>query len=644
MFGKFGDIFCYFDSLLVGLTATPRDQVDKSTYELLHLEGGEPTDYYEYETAIDDKYLVPYEGKIRGSKVVNEGIKYDDLSDEEKQQLEQVWEYEQVNKDPGEEYVPRDIREQEIYNYIYNTDTIDKMLQDLMENGLRIHSGETIGKTIIFAMNSRTAKLIVERFNILYPHYGNGFCEQIDYSINYCQDLIDKFSLRDSMPRIAVSVDMLDTGIDVPDVLNLVFFKRVRSRIKFMQMIGRGTRLSPDIFGMGQDKEKFYIFDWGGNFKYFGTNPKEGKTIKTVSLTERLFGVRADIVCALQAAQYQADEFAKGLHDELKAMLKTDIARLSDMHISVRSKWPTVCKFRDSERWQFISEVDVLDLKNEIAPLLPKSMENEMAKKFDLLALYVQLGMVDENFGSERHVAQITKIVDALRDRASIPDIKAKMPLLNEVMTVEFWDNRTLASIENMRKEIRDLLKYLAGEAGKTFTVNIEDDVTDEGEAGSIKTTMTYKQKVLDFLTQNRDLPVLQKIQNLEKLTGSDINELERILWQELGTKEDYERFLSRENLTVDIPVAAFIRKVVGLDRQKAISLFSEFISVNTLTAAQEEFINNILNYVCQNGDMEKKELRDNRLFFESLLAHFPDKAGQVAKFVALLHEVITAA
>ena len=644
VFGKFGDIFCYFDSLLVGLTATPRDQVDKSTYELLHLEGGEPTDYYEYETAIDDKYLVPYEGKIRGSKVVNEGIKYDDLSDEEKQQLEQVWEYEQVNKDPGEEYVPRDIREQEIYNYIYNTDTIDKMLQDLMENGLRIHSGETIGKTIIFAMNSRTAKLIVERFNILYPHYGNGFCEQIDYSINYCQDLIDKFSLRDSMPRIAVSVDMLDTGIDVPDVLNLVFFKRVRSRIKFMQMIGRGTRLSPDIFGMGQDKEKFYIFDWGGNFKYFGTNPKEGKTIKTVSLTERLFGVRADIVCALQAAQYQADEFAKGLHDELKAMLKTDIARLSDMHISVRSKWPTVCKFRDSERWQFISEVDVLDLKNEIAPLLPKSMENEMAKKFDLLALYVQLGMVDENFGSERHVAQITKIVDALRDRASIPDIKAKMPLLNEVMTVEFWDNRTLASIENMRKEIRDLLKYLAGEAGKTFTVNIEDDVTDEGEAGSIKTTMTYKQKVLDFLTQNRDLPVLQKIQNLEKLTGSDINELERILWQELGTKEDYERFLSRENLTVDIPVAAFIRKVVGLDRQKAISLFSEFISVNTLTAAQEEFINNILNYVCQNGDMEKKELRDNRLFFESLLAHFPDKAGQVAKFVALLHEVITAA
>ena len=644
VFGKYGDIFRYFDSLLVGLTATPRDQVDKSTYDLLHLEGGEPTDYYEYETAIEDGYLVDYTGFIRGSKVINEGIKYDDLSPEEREQLEAVWEYEQVNKDPDEEWEPRDIREQEIFKYIYNTDTIDKMLQDLMENGLKVQSGEKIGKSIIFGMNSKTAKLIVERFNILYPQYGDKFCEQIDYSINYSQNLIDKFSVRDSMPQIAVSVDMLDTGIDVPDVLNLVFFKRVRSRIKFLQMIGRGTRLSPDIFGAGEDKERFYIFDWGGNFKYFGENPKERKAIKSVSLTERLFGVRAAIACALQASQYQADDFAKGFHDELKTMLQSDVAKLDDSHISVRNHWPAVCKYRDPEVWQYISEVDVLDLKNEIAPLLPKSMENELAKKFDLLALYVQLGLVDDTFESGAQEAQITKIVDALRKQASIPDIKAKMPLLNEVMTSAFWNDKTLSSIENMRKEIRDLLKYLVGDSGRTFTVSIEDDVTDGGEAGSIITTMTYKQKVLDFLAENRDLPVLQKIQNIEKLTSSDIDELERILWQELGTKEDYERYLKREKMTTDIPVAAFIRKVAGLDRQKAIKLFTEFISANTLTAEQEEFINNILNYVCQNGDLAKTVFRENRIFRESLLKYFPDKAAQVAQFVAMLHDAITAA
>lgn len=644
VFGKFGDIFRYFDSLLVGLTATPREQVDKSTYELLHLEGGEPTDYYEYTEAVKDGYLVDYEAYIRGSKVVNEGIKYDDLSDDEKQQLEQVWEYEQVNKDPDGDWEPRDIGEQEIYKYIYNTDTIDKMLQDLMANGLKVQSGEMIGKTIIFAMNSKTAKLIVDRFNVLYPEYGNGFCEQIDYSINYSQDLIDKFSVRGSRPQIAVSVDMLDTGIDVPDVLNLVFFKRVRSRIKFMQMIGRGTRLSPDIFGEGQDKEKFYIFDWGGNFKYFGENPKEGKAVKTTSLTERLFGVRADIACALQAPQYQADDFAKGLHDELKQILQAEVGKLDDAHIAVRNHWPAVDKFRKPETWQYISEVDVLDLKNEVAPLLPKSLENELAKKFDLLSLYVQLGMVDENFDSGRHEGQITRIADALRQRATIPDIKAKMPLLNEVMTSAFWDNKTLASIENMRRELRDLMKYLVGDGGKTFTVNIEDDVTNGGVASKITTDVSYREKLLDFLTQHRDHPVLQKIHNLEYLTSEDIDELERILWQELGSKEDYERYLKREKMTAGISVAAFIRKVVGLDRKKAIALFTEFISANTLTAGQEEFVNNILNYVCMNGDMEKTVFRDNRIFSDSLMKYFPNKVAQVAKFVAMLHDAITAA
>lgn len=645
LFGKFGDIFRYFDSLLVGLTATPRDQVDKSTYELLHLEGGEPTDYYEYKTAVEDGYLVDYKGYIRGSKVVNEGIRYDDLSAEEKEQLEQVWEYEQINIDPDERE-PRDISESEIFKYIYNTDTIDLMLQDLMENGLKVQSGERIGKSIIFAMNSKTAKLIVERFNILYPEYGNGFCEQIDYSVKHGQDLIDRFTLRDSLPQIAVSVDMLDTGIDVPDVLNLVFFKRVRSRIKFHQMIGRGTRLSPDIFGPGEDKELFYIFDWGGNFRYFNENPKEGKATKAVSLTERLFGIRAEIACALQAPQYQQDAFAKGLCEELKAALLKEVGKLNDAHIAVRNHWPAVEKFRKPEAWQYLADVDVLDLKNEVAPLLPKSQDNELAKKFDLLALYVQLNMIDPvgtSHGASAE-AQIINIAEALRKRATIPDIQSKMPLLNEIVTQAFWENKTLASIEDMRREIRDLLKYLVGGNDRTFTVSVGDIVTDGGVAGHVDSTMSYREKVLDFLTQHRDHPVLLKIRNLERLSSEDIDELERILWQELGTREDYERYLSREQMTAGIPVAAFIRKVVGLDRRKAIDLFSEFISANTLTAEQEEFINNILNYVCQNCDMAKTVFRDNRMLRESLLRYFPNKAAQVAQFVAMLHDAISVA
>ncbi|MDE6558792.1 MAG: hypothetical protein K2K29_02760, partial [Muribaculaceae bacterium] len=240
--------------------------------------------------------------------------------------------------------------------------------------------------------------------------------------------------------------------------------------------------------------------------------------------------------------------------------------------------------------------------------------------------------------------AQITQIAEALRKRSSIPDIKAKMPLLNEVMTSAFWEEKTLRSIENLRRELRDLMKYLVTDGGKTFTVTIEDEITDGGRGERINTDVSYREKLLDFLAKHRDHPVLQKIHNLEYLTGEDIDRLEHILWQELGTKEDYERYLRHEKMTEDIPVAAFIRKIVGLDRKKAIALFTEFISANTLTAGQEEFINNILNYVCMNGDMKKSVFRDNRIFRDSLMKHFPEKVPQVAQFVAMLHDAITAA
>lgn len=644
VFGKFGDIFRYFDSLLVGLTATPRDQVDKSTYELLQLEGGEPTDSYELDAAIQDGYLVPYEALQRNSEIIEKGIRYDDLSDSEKRQLEEVWEYEQAARDPDDDWKPRNITEKEIYKYIYNKDTIDKMLQDLMENGLKVESGEKIGKTIIFAMNSKTAALIVERFNFLYPEYGPDFCVQIDYSIKYAQSLIDNLKQRDRLPQIAVSVDMLDTGVDVPDVLNLVFFKRVRSRIKFMQMIGRGTRLSPGIFGEGKDKERFMIFDWGANFKYFGENPKEPKSPRQVSLTERLFGVRADIACALQAPQYQEDDFAKALHDEIKEILKREVTSLNDNHISVRAQWETVTRFRDPDSWQHISEVDVLDLKNRVAPLLVKSTENELAKKFDLLALYVQLGFVNPAFATDTYESQITKVVDIIRSKASINEVKEKMPLLNEIMTSAFWSSKTLSSIENMRLKVRDLMKFMVGDPGRTFTVDIEDNVKDGGEAASFNTTMSYREKLLDFLTNHRDHHVLKKIHDLEYLTGEDIDELERILWQELGTKEDYERYLRHEQMTVDIPVAAFIRKVTGVDRKKAIKMFTDFISANSLNAGQEEFINSILNYVCQNGDMDLKVLARKSVFVNSLLKYFPDNTARVGEFITLLHSLISVA
>ncbi len=662
IFGRYSAIFNYFDGLLVGLTATPRDEVDRSTYETFQMEQGVPNYAYELEDAVADGYLVNYKGFKRGSMILKEGIKYDNLSDEEKEQLEKVWEYEQEKRNVyyerprvedgslprvAEDAVVygsgyhRDIEQKEIFSYIFNYDTIDHVLQDLMENGLKVQSGERIGKTIIFAYNHHHAEMIVERFYALYPEYaGNSseFCALIDNYVTYSKDLIDRFEIRDGNPQIAVSVDMLDTGIDVPDVLNLVFFKVVKSKIKFMQMIGRGTRLSEDIFGEGKDKECFYIFDWCRNFEYFDKNPDGQKVMVSQSLTERLFAIRARIAFHLQHQQYQEDAYCKGQHDGIKDIMQQQVAALSDSHISVREKWETVSHFKQADAWVYLSEVDVTTLCNDIAPLLAKSALDENAKKFDLLTMQVELSLLDEEVKAARPVRSIQAIAGKLQEKATLPQVQAKMDTIKEVLSPVAWENVSLRWLEKVRLDLRDLLKFLVGQGDQSFVVDIEDTITDDGEVDGIMPRVSYRQSVLDFLASNRNMPVLQKIQNLEQLTEADFAELERILWKELGSKDDYNRCTA--GMTCGSNVAIFIRSMVGVDRQNAMRRFSDFISGNELNAEQEDFLNTIISYVSENGDITK-EIVVNEAPFDEKLSVFTPYMLPLAKYVDTLHNVV---
>ncbi len=641
IFGKYTAIINYFDALLVGLTATPRDEVDRSTYETFQMEQGVPNYAYELEDAVAEGYLVNYRGFKRGSLILKDGIKYKDLSPKEQEQLEKVWEYEQAKKAiDGEDY-RRDIRSDEIFKYIFNLDTIDHVLQDLMENGLKVQSGERIGKTIIFAYNHRHAEMIVERFYALYPEYASEsseFCALIDNYVTYSKDLIDKFEIRDGNPQIAVSVDMLDTGIDVPDVLNLVFFKIVKSKIKFMQMIGRGTRLSKDIFGPEHDKEFFYIFDWCRNFEYFDKNP-DGSKAKTVpSLTEKIFSLRARIAFQLQHQKWQEDEFACHLHDETKAVLKEQVAALSDSHISVRERWEQVSHFKNDDSWVYISEVDVNTLSNEIAPLLPKNTLDESAKKFDVLTMLIELSLLDGETNCMNAVQNVQTKAEKLQEKATLPQVQAKMTTIKEVLSEVAWQNVSLNWLEKVRNDLRELVKFLMGGDNKWFSVDIEDTISDEGTIDGITPRVTYKQSVLDFLSQNRNLPVLQKIYDMEQLTKADVDELERILWQELGSKEDYNRFT--RGMPCGSNVAIFIRSILGIDRKNAVRMFSEFISGNELNADQEDFLMTIISYVCENGDITK-EIVVNEAPFDDRLAVFSSYMLPLAKYIDTIHTVI---
>ena len=653
VFGKYGSIFDYFDGLLVGLTATPREEVDRSTYDLFGLEQGTPNFAYELQEAVDDHWLVNFRGLTRSTERLTNGIRYDDLSPAEREQLEQVWQYEKARKllDPNTEYV-RDIAPKELFDYIYNIETIDRVINNLMTNGLKVDDGDTIGKTIIFAHRHEHAELIVREFYKLYPMYGSDFCMVIDNYVNYAQNLLDNFSEpRETAKRkiqIAVSVDMLDTGVDVPEVLNLVFFKPVRSKIKFWQMIGRGTRLCPDIFGEGKDKQEFYVMDWCGNLEFFGTNPAGTETARSLSLTERLFDIRLDIAVILQHIDYQSDAFAKQFHDELKDILCAEIAGLDTVRIAVRKHWALVEKYKQRDNWLYLSEVDALAVKTHLAPLLIAANDDLEARRFDFLMLQNQLALIDpEMKPAQVNKAQnkVVQIARLLEGKASIPQVMVRMDTIRLVQTPVFWENVNIERLEHVRTELRDIIQYLVGDKGKTFVVDISDLVTEQGETQLIITQMSYKQKVMDYLAENEDNAVLQKIQHVEQLTMQDIRELERIFWQELGTREDYERTYLRQDRykLCGGNIAAFLRSIIGVDMHVAIDKFIALIQTEHLTAMQEEYLRNIIRYVCENGDIERSTMQHDPFRTYDWFTVFGPAASAVPKYIEQLHHVIAA-
>ena len=640
VFGKYGAIFQYFDSLLIGLTATPRDEIDKNTFKLLELED-EPNFEYTFDEAVKDGYLVPYKAKRHNSKMINNGIKYDELTKEQRDELEKVWDYEKMLKgiDPNADY-HRDIEGNEIFRYLINDDTIDNVLSELMESGLKIKSGEDIGKTIIFAYNHKHAERIVERFHALYPNRGADYCQLIDNQVKHHDKIIREFKTPEKLPQIAVSVDMLDTGIDVPEVLNLVFFKIVKSKIKFEQMIGRGTRLCPNIFGDGKDKELFYIFDWCGNFDYFSKNPDGIDPSNIKSLTERLFSLRLDIAKELQSAEHQEKEFDKKMHDDLKMLLHQQVNDIVKERKDARPYWNIIEPFRDKEKWTYLSDVDVLRLK-EIGKLIPQDDDDESAKKFDVIMLHLQLAHIDSTVRVGQFRQVVVNIAAHLEKKGTVPAVMARIDTIRKVQKTQFWENESLDSLESVRTELRDLIKLLE-ETRKTkkFIIDIEDpyETVEGGEDIIIQTT--YKQRVIDYLAQHTDNPTLRKIQDFEQLTSGDFAELERVFFEELGTREEYNELA--EGHPYKNNVAAFIRVINGIDRKKALQIYQNFIEDNNLTSEQELYLKNILDYVSVNGDIETRNFMEYPLKALNWRPTFGNNFVKLKDFVNQIHKVIS--
>ena len=651
VFQKYRAIFDYFDSLLVGLTATPKDEVDRNTYSLFDLENGVPTDAYGLDEAVRDGFLVPPKGVSVPLKFQREGIRYDELSEEDKDQ----WDALEWDEDGG---VPDRVEAEAVNKWLFNKDTVNKVLEHLMTRGLTVAGGDRLGKTILFAKNQAHAEFIAERFNANYPHYKGEFARVITFKTEYAQSLIDNLSAKDKAPHIAISVDMLDTGIDIPEVVNLVFFKLVRSRTKFWQMLGRGTRLCPDLFGPGQHKEFFCVFDYCQNLEYFSQDIPGTEGAVGESLGKRLFNTRLELIGVLdQKAEATgnsdiADARAAPLghpasEDEVRAqmamLLHREVAAMNLDNFIVRPHRRLVEQYARPEAWGALPPDALAELSREVAGL-PSEMdaENEEAKRFDLLVLSLQLALLRSEPGFARLRDQVKDLAGLLEEKSAIPMVRDQMALIQDVQTDEWWQDVTIPMLEGMRRRLRDLIKLIEKQKRKPIYTDFEDEMGGESEVelpgfGHGTDYAKFRAKARAFLRAHQDHVAIHRLRMNMPLTAADLSELQRMLAHSgVGAAEDVQRAAEESQ-----GLGLFVRSLVGLDRQAAKEALAEFLNGKTWNANQIEFVNLIVDHLTAHGVMEAAMLYESP--FTDLTPRGPDglfSSGQVDELVKILDSV----
>lgn len=614
IFKKYRAIFEYFDAYLVGLTATPRRDVDKSTFEFFELQDDVPTDVYEYETAVDAGFLVPYHAIEKTSTFIDEGINLDNLSDED---LEKIRRQEEEGGEPFEEIPPRVINE-----FVFNEDTTRLVLEDLMSKGIKINGGDKLGKTIIFAYNKNHAQHIVDTFDKYWPQYKGKMCQRIVCDDSKVKATIKEFKKTDSELQIAVSVDMLDTGVDIPEVVNLVFYKKIRSKIKFWQMIGRGTRLAStlvctDKTGTYIGKKYFYIFDYLRNFEYFREqkNGIEGSAAKSVS--EKIFAHKCSVIKLLQDVAW-ADQKFVDYREQLVEEVFAQIISLKMELTSVRLVKKHVLKFQNRKSFEFLSDDDLLNLTTYIAPLVYYDEIDQYAKGFDNFCY----GIMEATLSNQPIVLYRTKIktvAEHLLKKASINAVREHIPRLKQLTENEYYNSINVLDYEEIRKEIRSLAQFAVDkEWTNPVFVNYDDAVYNIQEEGvSVADDIPaygfdeYKKKVNYYLETHMNDSAIEKLRKNEPLTHDDCEKLNHIFTEELGNKEMCEELTEGRNLGV------FIRQITKMDKQTINDYFAEFINDTNMNNMQIEFVQRLIDIIVEQGVVNVEALMKGRAPFD---------------------------
>lgn len=596
---KFHAIFDYFDALLVGLTTTPKDDVDRNRYELFGLEAGVPTDSYSLEEAVSEGYLVPYQGLSAGTKFLSSGVRYSDLPEDEREQWESAeW---------GDE-IPGEITSAEMNRYLFNTDTVDLVLATLTQHGRKVDFGNTLAKTIVFAANQNHADFIKERFDLAFPERAGKDARVITHREAYAQSLLEEFEVPSSPLRIAISIDMLDTGVDIPEVANLVFFKQVRSKTKFWQMIGRGTRLSSDLYGPGDDKRDFMVLDFCGNLDYFGQDPVEADRGVAKSLNERLFELRMDMLNGLRAA---ADPDLLELRSSIAAVLAETVAGMNVNNVLVRPHRRSVEELGSATAWLSLrpeGEVDAVLLGK-----LPSSAidSNEDAKRFDLLVLRRQVADLQGDAGTaDRMRKQTQGIAAGLLGATAIPAVAEQAALLEEVSEDAWWEGVTIGMLESMRERLRGLLQFLDKSRRDAVYVSFKDEMSEVvlSEFAPSRPGVdadTFRKRAEAYLRQHEDNLSLRRLRSGRQLTEADLEELGRLLLESgAGDAEQIAEAISEAE-----GVGLLVRSLAGLDRKAAIEIFGDYLHGSDFNVDQIRFLGMIVDELSAGGVVDPARL-----------------------------------
>lgn len=601
IYQKYKAIFNYFDAIRLGLTATPKAETQKDTYELFHLEPDNPTFAYELNVAVAEGYLTPPTAMIVPLKFPRQGIKYADLSAEDKQKYEEEFASNSDN-------MPDEIDSAALNDWLFNENTVNKVLQLLMDKGLKVNSGDTVGKTIIFAKNQNHAKFIRECFDKLYPQEKSHFLQVVTHSSDQPQATIDLFKLPEKKPQIVVSVDMLDTGIDVPDILNLVFFKALKSSSKYWQMVGRGTRLRPDIFGLGEDKTTFYLFDYCGNLEFFGDHPEGISPGETFSLTQRVFMLKMQLAATLEqfAADDELNDYRNTILDELQGEileLKKNIKSfVNQPHARL------IETFSDRNYWNNLTDDKIREIHKNLTPLLLSFDTDFDARRFDL----IMYRLIDAFLGAEKALPKLITVVKntatALLKQTSLPQVMTKKDLLKTVLNDTFWQNTDAKGLDIVREEIRFIYKFIEKEGPAKHYTNLTDELTGEIEFRDILTPFnsleTYRKRVASFICKHANYLVIDKIKHNQPISMEELELIKKLLFE-----EDPETATHLDDVLKGQDFTAFIRSIIGLDAKVAKELFADFINRPGISAAQISFINTLINFLTQNGTINKNML-----------------------------------